>query len=751
MTLSVVVLLGATQDADATVALLRARLRTASGVVVERPPDELLGWAFLSRPEQARTWWESAGAAAASQWLMLMDDTPALAAEIEGVASRWIIRCQDDVAAAAYDALSNARGVVASDVAAFAAAVLGWLERDREFAQLIRPSWGPFQRQSGDHADAATVDAAEAAVGDGDAELAGVRTDEKPGHRDRDAGQSHVIGAPPPEFGLSEGVRAHLGERGPTDAPGTNTARAEGASRSAGEGRGGFRDGRLDGAVTQGAMAYARAAVPPPPPVSSVGPAAVPLPPQAFPTAIPVPLPAPPRLDVAAGSPQIATNATETVMPPPAPAGDVGSAGPSVVDTGELPATAVESGSASEATSSVDVGMHDGASPSHAASTGENGAGAAHQPADWAAAEVASLVASNAAPLDELSLLEPRLRVVDAAERKPRQVGLFSVPASLGRKLLRSQADQRPTRSRDRRSSATTASSVVGAPPLAEMTEPELRGEAARRLMLGPPLIVVCCSRKGGVGKTYDILGIAELGDEAGEAFAVRSVLLEQNLENPDLRVVLGLGETTATVRQLDRALADGMEAPSPAHPTKSNLSVYVEERETGSYPRESIERMAQHCRARFGLSAVDLANCLPDVTGGKAAAAVAHWLRVADVVVMPTDTSTSGLKGLAEMIDAVRAQDYETPAAAPGVVIPFLIQPGGKALQYPGIAEILARYDGQGAQPVAVPFSEETQLAGWENAEGERTTILDDDEVRLAYWKLLVAALRAGGARGAG
>jgi len=281
------------------------------------------------------------------------------------------------------------------------------------------------------------------------------------------------------------------------------------------------------------------------------------------------------------------------------------------------------------------------------------------------------------------------------------------------------------------------------------MTEPELRGEAARLLMLSPPLVVVCCSRKGGVGKTYDILGIAELAEEAGEAFAIHSVLLEQNLENPDLRVVLGLPDATATVRQLERALADGMDAPGAAHPTQSALSVYVEERETGSYPRESIERIAQHCRARYGLTAVDLANCLPDVTGGKAAAVVAHWLRNADVVMMPTDASRSGLKGLAEMIDAVRAQEPESAVRAPGMVIPFLVQPGGKALTYPGIAEILQRYDGQGAQPVAVPFSEETQLAGWEDAEGQRATILDDAVVRLSYWRLLLAVLRAGNGRG--
>jgi hypothetical protein len=100
-------------------------------------------------------------------------------------------------------------------------------------------------------------------------------------------------------------------------------------------------------------------------------------------------------------------------------------------------------------------------------------------------------------------------------------------------------------------------------------------------------------------------------------------------------------------------------------------------------------------------------------------------------------------------MIDAVRAQERPATRLAPGIVIPFLMQPGGRALEYRGIAEILERYNGQGAQPVALPFSEETQLAGWENPDGVRTTILDDDDVRLAYWRLLVAVLRAGSARG--
>jgi hypothetical protein len=354
-------------------------------------------------------------------------------------------------------------------------------------------------------------------------------------------------------------------------------------------------------------------------------------------------------------------------------------------------------------------------------------------------------------PLDGLPILEPPQTVSEVVEREPRQLGLSWLPSSLVRRKRRHRGEGGGV-VRDRGAThpgAGPRSGVIPTRPTTEMTEPELRGEAARLLMLGPPLVVVCCSRKGGVGKTYDVLGIAELADEAGEAFAVRSVLLEQNLENPDLRVVLGLAAATSTVRQLDRALADGVEAPAAAHPTQSNLSVYVEERETGPYPRESIERLARHCRARYGLTAVDLANCLPDVTGGKAAAVVAHWLRAADVVMLPTDASRSGLEGLAEMIDAVRAQQRPATRLGPGIVIPFLMQPGSRALEYPGIAEILERYNGQGAQPVAVPFSEETQLAGWENPDGVRTTILDDDGVRLAYWRLLVAVLRAGTARG--
>lgn len=377
--------------------------------------------------------------------------------------------------------------------------------------------------------------------------------------------------------------------------------------------------------------------------------------------------------------------------------------------------------------------------------TAEAGAGASTA-GDPAAVD--ELVGSGAAPLDVLPVLEPPAGVVEAVEPGPRQVGLWSLPVSWGRKRRRGAPRELSEHNSASTRPSASAARAIDDRPLDEMTEPQLRGEAARLLMLGPPLVIVCCSRKGGVGKTYDVLGIAELADEAGEAFAVRSVLLEQNLENPDLRVVLGLPDATATVRQLDRALSDGMEAPGAAHPTQSALSVYVEERETSAYPRQSIERIAQHCRSRYGLTAVDLANCLPDVTGGKAAQAVAHWLRHADVVMMPTDASRSGLKGLAEMIDAVRVQGAVSAQGLPGIVIPFLVQPGGKALQYPGIQEILDRYDGQGAQPVAVPFSEETQLAGWEDANGQRTTILDDDVVRLAYWRLLVAVLRAGNGR---
>lgn len=718
---AIVILLSAPDDADVVARLVGARFRAlpTDGVVVERPPDALLGLGFLAHPDEARAWWDGSRAATATRWIMVIDHMPSVASEIDGVESTWIVWCRDPAHVAAYDGLPNAWPTRSNDVRGVADAVVEWCAQDRQLARFVRPTWGPFQRVGNADADPRLR---VTPLGDGDVEVArnSAGLDDAPAqvatHRD-----PLVVGPPPVE-------RVSVSSTGSSPrTDGTGTSRPHG-----------------DGAGDPG---RARAAVPPPPPLTVMPFAPVPALSALDRAAIPAP---PPVTDEPNAVPSTGDRDGMPVPPAPPPRGK-GDRGLEV-DVGE-PAVRRDAAPGGEATTVALVqAAQPESGPSHLppapvhAEMGDADCGRDDQPP----AEIVDLAAAQVTPLDGLPILEPPQTVAEVAERGPRQVGLSWLPGSLvGKRRRRAQGagvgrDRAPTQLVD-----AVRGSVITTRPTVEMTEPELRGEAARLLMLGPPLVVVCSSRKGGVGKTYDVLGVAELADEAGEAFAVRSVLLEQNLENPDLRVVLGLPGATSTVRQLDRALADGVEAPPAAHPTQSSLSVYVEERETGSYPRESIERMARHCRARYGLTAVDLANCLPDVTGGKAAAVVAHWLRAADVVMLPTDASRSGLKGLAEMIDEVRAQAHPAARLAPGIVIPFLVQPGGRALEYPGIAEVLERYNGQGAQPVAVPFSEQTQLAGWENPDGERTTILGDDDVRLAYWRLLVAVLRAGNARG--
>lgn len=745
MTLAVVVLLSTPWDAELVTRGLSAVLRSGSGdaAVVERPPDALLGMQFLADSADARAWWETAAAAAAAEWLMVIEDDPGLAAEIDGVASTWVVWCRDTSRAALYDRVPNTLAIVANDVGDFLQALASRLEHDQHFARFLRPTWGPFRREAaGRLARDVTVGAG--AHEPGETQLRGSRVDVASGVGTPPARTApSIIGPPPVDAGVAA-ERKHAGDHHPAPAlEPSDGLSAPGVRRDLGE-----RDpGALRAAASSvpRALPRPRASVPPPPPVGVVAVPAVPVPPTFGRASVP----APPEHIVEPRSPAPVVGTTDrppaSETPPTThPGTSVEGASPTIID-GSGPGEA----SPSPGPVGSPARLPGGWTVPPVALTGEPSA-ADDLSLDREPQEIADLVASNTAPLDRLPVLEPPADVADVAGRTPRQVGLFAVPSSWGRRLR-----NRPSRNapggdgRQARAAARVANSSTQARDIADMSEAELRADAARLLMLGPPLVVVCCSRKGGVGKTYDVLGIAELAEEAGEAFAVHSVLLEQNLENPDLRVVLGLPDATPTVRQLDRALADGMEAPGAAHPTQSVLSVYVEERETGSYPRESIERIAQHCRARYGLTAVDLANCLPDVTGGKAAAVVAHWLRHADVVMMPTDASRSGLKGLAEMIDAVRAQARDAAVSAPGMVIPFLVQPGGKALSYPGIAEILQRYDGQGAQPVAVPFSEETQLAGWEDGEGQRTTIFDDAVVRLSYWRLLLAVLRARSARG--
>lgn len=266
-------------------------------------------------------------------------------------------------------------------------------------------------------------------------------------------------------------------------------------------------------------------------------------------------------------------------------------------------------------------------------------------------------------------------------------------------------------------------------------------GTIGQRLMRAHSTVLLSCSPKGGVAKTNDVIGASELAAQAVEPFGIDIGLLDMNLVNPDVHEALGLAEGAPTVRDLVRALGAGTEPLPGASPVDSNLRVYVGDRETGGFTRGEIDRLAEYTRTRWALTAVDLANCLPDAAGSEAAATLMWWLRHADVLMVPIDPTPLAFRGAMSLIESVREQvGAGVLDRMPGVVMPMLIRPDGEAARDPQIAALVHEFEVVGARIVIVPASEEVQLASWPWR--ETSIVTADETVRHAYWEILHAAL---------
>jgi hypothetical protein len=276
---------------------------------------------------------------------------------------------------------------------------------------------------------------------------------------------------------------------------------------------------------------------------------------------------------------------------------------------------------------------------------------------------------------------------------------------------------------------------------LPRVDDEEHAGSIGQRLMRAHSTVLLSCSPKGGVAKTNDVIGASELAAQAAEAFGLAAGLLDMNLVNPDIQEALCLDDNAPTVRDLVRALDAGAPPPRGTTPVDSNLQVYVGASDPAGFSAGEIDRVAAYTRARWALTAVDLANCLPEVGGSDAAAVLAWWLRHADVLMVPVDPTPVAFRRAAELLDSVREQvDAGVIPRMPGIVMPMLVRPDGEALRDAGIGALVKGLEGDGIRVVVVPLSEEVQLASWPWRNSSIVTA--DETVRRAYWEILDAAL---------
>ncbi|MHB8532796.1 MAG: hypothetical protein ACYDC2_08750 [Solirubrobacteraceae bacterium] len=249
----------------------------------------------------------------------------------------------------------------------------------------------------------------------------------------------------------------------------------------------------------------------------------------------------------------------------------------------------------------------------------------------------------------------------------------------------------------------------------AQRAAPDLAG-LGQALLRAHSTVVTVGTPKGGPGKTTQAAAIGVLGARAVEPHGGSAVLVDANLNNPDSWRQLAVPTDALTVREVVEALNRGALVPNGEFARNERLRVLPERRGAGSaYKAAEIDRLVEHLRLRHTLVVVDLPNTLPSLSEGPKEALVAHWLRHADVAVLPIDLGEASFIAAGEILDAIDAMVARSHGRlrSPGLVVPLLLPGDGRrALQLPAIAELLDHLRGAGAAVVEVPFTVDVQTA---------------------------------------
>jgi MinD-like ATPase involved in chromosome partitioning or flagellar assembly len=253
--------------------------------------------------------------------------------------------------------------------------------------------------------------------------------------------------------------------------------------------------------------------------------------------------------------------------------------------------------------------------------------------------------------------------------------------------------------------------------------------------------IVGVISRAGGVGKTAVAAAVGIIYGEAVEDSGASVAIVDQNVDNPDQWSRLDLDGRLRTVSEIMADIDAGREWSIPAWNRTPGLAVYPERRApNGGYAPAAIERLAGQLRVLHLVSVIDLPNTLPAFTAGKAGVS-AGWLRVADVVAIPTTDDPTRLRGVIELLETPLIKgDANNAYRSVPVIVAYVRSPLRAVREDRGVRRTLDEIRDRVVEVVEIPKDERATLAV---VRGRPITEINP-ALRRAYVELSLAIARA-------
>jgi len=251
--------------------------------------------------------------------------------------------------------------------------------------------------------------------------------------------------------------------------------------------------------------------------------------------------------------------------------------------------------------------------------------------------------------------------------------------------------------------------------------------------------IVGVTSRAGGVGKTAIAAALGIVYGEAVQGSGGSAAVVDQNIGNPDQWGRLTLTAEVPTVFEIMADIEAGREWSVPAWNRTPALAVYPERRDLGdAYAPAQIERFAAQLRQLHVLSVIDLPNRIPAFTSAEAAVC-AGWVRVCDLLLIPTTDDPTRLQGVLDYLDAPMVRG-DAGGRQITVVVPYIRSRLRAVREDPGVRALRERIRARVAAVVEIPSNERATLA---IVQGKPITEVDAG-LRSAYLELALTVARA-------
>jgi hypothetical protein len=227
-------------------------------------------------------------------------------------------------------------------------------------------------------------------------------------------------------------------------------------------------------------------------------------------------------------------------------------------------------------------------------------------------------------------------------------------------------------------------------------------------------LCAVVGNAKGGTGKTATSVGTAAVWGLLGNLRGMTTALADGNLGNRSSWGTTGIRQDKCSVAEAIRILNESGIPPGPAGANTPGLVIYREETNRGgSYTADELSRFKEFVLTSHGALVVDLANRLPD-TSSKEGEAVAHWMRLADVFIVPIDPDEDTIQYANLFIDAIEQMvDSRGPGGTPVPVVVAYLAPKDRAVRnLPTLQEDLRKLGERVQAIVEVPRDERYYVA---------------------------------------